>query len=324
MDSNIILPTALGAEKSILAQPFLGDGTMAYLRGCIEEEYFSSEVNRRIWHSCCALFDAGAPISFTSVALDMQERNEHYPEIASMLFALVEGEPLLAEPDYLIGVLSEKSRLRRLISTCNQAMHRAALGDSSSNIYESLSAQASASTSGGITSTKQLVAMHGLDELLHGRRQYGLRMPWPRLNGLLCGMHPGQLLLLAAHTSQGKTSAALQVASEVAQQDRASIFFSLEMEPRRLFRRLVTQISGVNPRGSAGMLDYEVRDKERTAAAWLVDRPIWLDSSSRTVPAMLSAIRRIDKRAEARVGRGGLPATHPDYREAGIASSGDW
>ena len=268
---------------------------MAYLRGCVDLEYFTLETYRRIWSACCILFDSGSPISFTSVALRMEAANEYYPNIASMLFDLVDGEPRQAEPDYLIGVLAEKARLRRLIARCSGAINRAALGESSKEIQESLAEGIVGGSSIGITSLRQLVDAHGIDELMHGKRQQGLRLPWPRLNGLLSGMRPGQLLLLAAHTSQGKTSAALQIAVSVAQQARSAIFFSLEMEPRGLFRRLVTQASGVNSRGGTGMLEYEARDKERTAAIWLADSPIWMDSSSRTVPAMLSAIRRIDK-----------------------------
>ena len=288
------LPRDPAAEKSILAQPFLEESSMPYLRGCIEEDYFTTEVYRRIWGAACTLFDGGKPLNFPTVTglLALQQT-----DIVSQLIGLIDGEVRQTEPDYLIGILAEKARLRRLMTICEQGLNQAALGEPSQEIYEGLIARAAINTTSaaGIISTKQLLDQYGLDRLLYYQRTSGLRLPWPRLNGLLAGLQPGQLVLMAAHTSQGKTSAALQIATETAKQGLASAFFSLEMQPRSLFRRMTTQLSGINPRNGGSMLEYEERAKERTAATWLGENPIWLDSSSRTVPAMLAAIRRIPR-----------------------------
>lgn len=289
------LPSAVEAEKSILAQPLLDSGSMAYLRGCVEEDYFTIEYRRRIWRAFCVLFDGGHAITITTVVSQMQAVNEQYPDIISTLFDLQSGEPRQPEPNYLIGTLAEKARLNRLIVGCEHAKNRALAGDRSEEIYEDLVKRASAPEGQASYTPAELIEKYGLDELLHHRRKNGLRLPWPRLNGLLSGLHGGQLVLLAAHTSQGKTSAALQIAMGVAEQRRLPYVFSLETEPTRLFRRMVTQLSGVNPRSGGRMLDYEAREKERTAAAWLAENPIKLNSSARTVPAMISALRRLGK-----------------------------
>lgn len=286
------LPCILAAEKSILAQAVAFE-SMDYLRGSIEQAYFSTEQYQRIWEACCGLFDSGAAVNISTVYVAMQERQ--WPISLGVLLDLENGEPRQPEPDYLIEQLAEKSRLREIIYAAENAKNRALAGDPASKILESLATIKPRISRSGPVTPRDLIEQYGVDELMHGQRKYGLKLPWPRLNGLLAGMHGGQLILMAAHTSQGKTSAALQIACGVADQGAASMVFSLEMEPKRLFRRMAAQISAVNPRATAGMLEYEDRQRERTACAWLNERAIWMDSGSRTVPAMISAIRQLPK-----------------------------
>ena len=60
------------------------------------------------------------------------------------------------------------------------------------------------------------------------------------------GLEPGQLVIVAARPSVGKTAFALNVADHVAQRDGTVIFFSLEMQRRELTQRLIALRSGVS------------------------------------------------------------------------------
>ena len=60
----------------------------------------------------------------------------------------------------------------------------------------------------------------------------------PALNSMLWGLHPGELHILAARTSQGKSSMAMQIAMDLAQQNKKVIFFHLEMSIQETLKRM--------------------------------------------------------------------------------------
>ena len=59
------------------------------------------------------------------------------------------------------------------------------------------------------------------------------------------GLGAGELSILAARTSEGKTSLALNIALQVAQLNRNVLFVSIEMNHRRLIERSIITVSGV-------------------------------------------------------------------------------
>lgn len=67
----------------------------------------------------------------------------------------------------------------------------------------------------------------------------GLPTPWPRVNAELLGLGAGELIILAADTSVGKTVAASDIARETARAGGSVLFFSLEMPRAELFNRVL-------------------------------------------------------------------------------------
>ena len=291
------LPASLEAEQSLLAQAVLDEErghpfwSMAKLRTRVLAEFFVTERNREIWQAECDLFDSGQPISVASIAIQIHQDRQHVTILD------LEGEPLWPDPSPLVARLARAAEARRLMAACEHGMNQAALGDDPQAIREMLAERSRISTEdSALASTAGIVEERGLDDLLHSRREWGLELPWPRLNALLHGLHPGQLVLLAAHTSQGKTSAALQIATRTAFAGQYPVFFSLEMRPDQLLRRMITQVSGV-PRRESGGFDFAgQRERERLAARQLCDNPVWMSSTAHTVPAMLATLRGLDRK----------------------------
>lgn len=295
-NSTQTIPENTEAERSLLAQPILDEergkpyNSMAKLRTRILPEFFVTERHREIWAAECALFDSGQPISVSSIAIQINENSQHITVVE------IEGEPLWPDPAPLVARLARAAEARRLMAACEHGMNLAQTGADPQTVRDMLTEKSRLDTEDlQIASTAGIVQERGLDDLLHNRREWGLALPWPRLNGLLHGLHDGQLVLLAAHTSQGKTSAALQIATHTAFARRAPVFFSLEMRPDQLLRRMITQVSGV-PRGEPGAMDFAGhRERERLAASQLCDNSVWMCSTAHTVPAMLAALRGLDR-----------------------------
>ncbi len=77
----------------------------------------------------------------------------------------------------------------------------------------------------------------------------GLATHFPRLDKILTGLKPGQLIILAARPGQGKTTYALNIATNVFLKSRKPVlFFSLEMTRIELFIRIVAAESWIDSR----------------------------------------------------------------------------
>ncbi len=102
------------------------------------------------------------------------------------------------------------------------------------------------------------------------------------------------MIVVAAYTSRGKSSLACQIATHVTKQDAGVFYWTTEMPPEALFKRMVDQMSGADGmRHRAGQLTFEEIDKARGAVSWLYEHPVWFDRTSRTVPSCLAALRHV-------------------------------
>jgi replicative DNA helicase len=73
----------------------------------------------------------------------------------------------------------------------------------------------------------------------------GMSTGYPTLDGMLGGLHPGELTILAARPAMGKSALALGIGANVAGAGTPAGFFSLEMSAEQLGARLVSEVAGV-------------------------------------------------------------------------------
>lgn len=126
----------------------------------------------------------------------------------------------------------------------------------------------------------------------------GVETGFKEIDKMLLGLQAGGLYILAARPGIGKTSFALNIATNIAKQNRSVLFFSLEMTAEELMRRMVAGEAEVN---TYDILLGKLKGKEFTkfsdAVSTLKALPIDADESAKLNPTeMLSRSRRIYKK----------------------------
>lgn len=298
----ILLPCNVDAERYVLGSSLIDEAAMSGLRGTVEASDFSIEKHRRIWSAMCGVYDAGGHVDRVTVAQELQRRG-HLESVDGItyLVTLDDGMPVISNLGDYTRILREKALLRDIIRACDAIQKRAwddheqpeALIDQLNGILASLG---STEQTRRPISAGDLVGELGLETILKARRDQGIRLPWAALDRALCGFQPGQKILLAANTSKGKTSMALQFVARASEYG-AVVMFSLEMEPKRLFQRMVVQRSLIDfDKWRHNALSAEEREKIMHASNWLSKQPVYFDDKAHTVPAMHAAIRQIRMR----------------------------
>ncbi len=135
------------------------------------------------------------------------------------------------------------------------------------------------------------------DEDLEGSAESG----FARFDEMTGGMHNGELLILAARPSMGKTALAMNMGEHVAiEQQLPVLFVSLEMSGIELADRMLCSLARVNGhRLRNGTISADDRDRLMRKANEISQAPLFVDDSpSRTVSEIAAAARRIKRREE--------------------------
>ncbi len=118
------------------------------------------------------------------------------------------------------------------------------------------------------------------------------------LDRMTSGWQNGELIVIAARPSVGKTAFALHLARSAAEAGHAVAVYSLEMQGERLGDRWLLSAGDINPyRWRTGIADPHEMAEARTAAASLARLPIYVDdSSSMSIDRVRASARLLQSR----------------------------
>ncbi|MFZ0503309.1 MAG: DnaB-like helicase C-terminal domain-containing protein, partial [Chthoniobacterales bacterium] len=193
--------------------------------------------------------DKSKPIDFITLKQTLQDRGQ-LEEIGAVEFLneLYGFVPTAANAAYYIDIVREKYLLRRLILTCDSLSGRSY--DEQENVEPLMDdAEREILQIRGdyirvdVVPTKELVikAIEQIEHLYENRGAVtGLPTGFIELDRMTSGMHPAEMIVIAARPSMGKTAFAMNVAEHVSLDvGRPVGVFSLEMSSQQLVQRLL-------------------------------------------------------------------------------------
>ena len=204
--------------------------------------------------------------------------------------SLPDAVPSAANLSYYLDIVQEKHLLRRMIHTCTAVVGRVydhegevdALMDEVERDILRISESRVQSQSNTI---KDLVkrAINTIEDF-HQRQGMltGIGTGFTDLDRMTSGLHAGEMIVIAARPSMGKTSLAMNIAEHVALEQRLPVgVFSLEMTADSLVLRMLCSRSRVNLRNvREGFLAERDFPKLTGAAGKLANAPLFIDDSS--------------------------------------------
>jgi replicative DNA helicase len=313
------LPADVFAEKTILGAILLDNAAHSEAAEKLAEDDFSLDSHRRIFLRMTELMNSQRAVDIVTLANELAR----YKEVEAVggvayLASLTEGLPRRPVIEEYIRIVKDKSLLRRLMGICSMAIARAA--DQSETALEVLGAAESqlleVSEKGithGLQSLDQIVqhSFGSIDNLYKQSREVtGLATGFTELDRMTSGLQKGELIIVAARPSMGKTALAINISQNAAVMHNATVaVFSLEMSKESLLRRMLASQAWVDQRKlQTGFLGREEHDKLEKALGELVDSRIFIDDTAGiSLAEMRAKARRLRQNA------GGLDLVVVDY-----------
>jgi replicative DNA helicase len=286
------LPVNLDAERFVLGSILLDDSLFVQVAGELQAEDFALEKHRILFTRMSELHDRGEHIDRVTVYNELLKHNEAEAcDGLSYLISLDDGLPRISNVDAYVHIVHDKSILRRIIFTSQKLIDRCMLGqDEPEEILggaeESLLKISDFGIKATLSSPRQIIDEFdgGLNALLDpSSRLKGLSSGFIKLDEMTGGLNPGELFILAARPSMGKTAMALNIAQHVvtSKDPKPVAVFSLEMTKESLLTRMLCAAARVDgQKFRAGYLGKEERRRLSSAATALSAAPLFIDDTS--------------------------------------------
>ena len=321
-----ILPYSLEAEQSLLGSILIDGEVQFEIASKVKVEDFYVESHRHIFRAIMEIFADAKPVDLVtlidvlsktpSVKYDKKdnanaelianaEKKSMLEKVGGIeyLTELSRVTPSAANDEYYLDIVKRDSVLRKLIK-CSESISKDAKSSDNGNrslayaeklIYD-ISEELESSSLTNINENVQGV----LDtyQMIQSDKNYlqGLHTGFTGLDDLTNGLHKGNLIILAARPSVGKTTLAMNIAENVAIRHNAvCAVFALEMTKSELTERMICSIAGVSSKNAKkAKLGSDDWKKLWDAQKIINKTKIFVDDTSMTtVPDILSKCRRL-------------------------------
>ena len=266
-----ILPHSIEAEQSVIGSMLMDRDAILVASEILTNDDFYQNQYGIIFDAMVELCNEGQPVDLITLQNRLKEKDLP-PDISSMEYVreLLEAVPTSANIKYYANIVSEKALLRRLIKTTEEVANSCYLEKENTETLleeaeKKLFSILQRSIGGDYVPIQQVVlnAINNIEKASKLKGSVtGIPTGFVDLDYKTSGMHPSDLVLIAARPSMGKTAFVLNIAQYMAFRKNVTVaIFSLEMSKEQLVNRLLAMESHVD---SQNMRTGNLKDEDWT------------------------------------------------------------
>lgn len=306
--SGVSMPYNLEAEQSVLGSILLDSSCMEEVILHLKAESFYLPQHRAIFGAMLSMYTSSQAQIDPVLIADVLAKEGHYDEAGGRdyLLQLANSVPSTANVVNYAKIVKEQFYLRSLIRVAREITEQASSGEGDASAILNSAEQKiydirQGKDTNGPTKVSEIIVNGVYDRLgkLTGEdkdKYKGIPTGFGTLDKCITGLNRSDFILIGARPAMGKTSFALNLASNVTMKAKKKcVFFSLEMTKEQLAERLLASQAGVpSTKLRTGELDDDEWRRLGNAAGQFTDVELYLDDTSTiTVPEIKSRIRRM-------------------------------
>lgn len=300
-----IEPNNLEAEMCVLGCAYMSASSLEKMCDELTSDMFYDKRNATIYTALSELKRRNEPVDSTILKNEI-EKITPINSIGGVeyLTDVIDSVVSASNVDSYIKIVREKSLRRKLIDVCENIEKNARVEDNETNdLVESaekeLFAVTKARKSGEFRTSRDVLktAINQLETLAKNNSDVtGIATGFYDFDKLTSGLHPNELIIIAARPAMGKTAFALNLAVNAAISSNKSVaIFNLEMGAEQLMFRMLSAASSVEGNKlKTGKLSHEDWKKINEATSELGDAPIFIeDTPGITIGEIRAKCRRL-------------------------------
>ncbi|MGD8175010.1 replicative DNA helicase [Marinimicrobium sp. ARAG 43.8] len=300
-------PHSVEAEQAVLGGLMLDNLRLEAVREVLSERDFFRDDHRLIFRMMCDLSEDDKPLDVITLSEELH-RHDELERVGGFgyLTELAANTPGSANILAYANIVRERSTLRQLIHVAQEISRSGynPLGLDADDLLQLAEKRVAEIAEdrpkeGGLTALNELLksTVQRIDELFRsGSDLTGVGSGLEDLDKRTSGWQPGELIILAARPSMGKTALALNfVETSLFTQTRPTLVFSMEMPSAALVMRMMSSIGRIDQgKIRNGKLTEEDWPKLSAAVSKLKDKPLFIDDTPGLSPTEMRArVRRI-------------------------------
>jgi replicative DNA helicase len=299
--SQPVPPHSIQAEACVLGSMILHAPVVDAVLNILQGEYFYRPAHQTIYQVLVEMRHANRPIDLLTLKEELSRRKQ-LEGVGGMdyVVALAEGIPDAGNAEYYAHIVRDKALLRELILAGQAIVHEAyastqeameVINASENRIFQIAQQQIGDQAVGLRELLQQTFETLEKQE---GRLITGLATGYGQLDELTSGLQAGEMIILAARPSMGKTSILLNMAEHMSVVDKQPVaVFSMEMSKEQLTQRLLASHARFDLRKMRrGMIRPEDWNELQTAAGNLEQAPMYIDDTPMLTMLSLGAKAR--------------------------------
>jgi replicative DNA helicase len=308
-------PQDLAAEQSVLGGMLLSKDAIADVLERLRPGDFYRPAHQNVYDSILDLYGRGEPADAITVAAELDRRGLlRRIGGAPYLHTLISTVPTAANAGYYATIVAEKALLRRLVEAGTRVVQYGYAGAEGADVAEIVDrAQAEIYDVAERRTSEDFVPLEELlqptmDEIDAIASQGGLSRGVPtgftELDEVTNGLHPGQMIVIAARPGMGKSTLGLDFMRSCSiKHQMSSVIFSLEMSKTEITMRLLSAEAKIK---LADMRSGRMSDDDWTRLARrmseISEAPLYIDDSPNlTMMEIRAKARRLKQKADLRL-----------------------
>jgi len=282
-------PQDLIAEQGVLGGMLLSKDAIADVVEIIRERDFYRPAHELIYDAIVDLYGRGEPVDPVTVSAELTKRGDiARAGGAPYLHTLISSVPTAANAGYYAKIVRERAILRRLVEAGTKIVQ---LGYASEGEVDDAVDQAQAEVY-SVTerranedyvqlSTLLPAALDEIEKISQGVMGEGVKTGFKELDSLTNGLHPGNMIVLAARPAVGKSTLGLDIARYASiHKGDTSVIFSLEMSRSEITMRMLSAEARVALNNiRAGTLNDEEWARLARRMGEISEAPLFIDDS---------------------------------------------
>jgi len=303
------MPHSIEAEQAVLGGLMLDNQRFDAVAEVLGEVDFYRESHQLIYAAMAALVDGEQPLDIITLS-EALNNTDQLDRIGGLgyLTDLATHTPSVANIIAYAKIVRERATLRQLIHAANEISRssQTPAGLDSDDLLQMAEKRVAEIVEdrpkeGGFSDVNALlkVAVDKIDERFRSDAEItGLSTGLAELDKRTSGWQPGEMIVLAARPSMGKTALALNfIEAAILTREQPALVFSLEMPADALVMRMMSSLGRIDAgRLRDGSLNEEDWPKLSAAVAKMKDKPLYIDDTPGLTPQEVRArVKRITR-----------------------------